>query len=176
MSCRTETPGACRRAFGAGAWSPRRAERRVPSARRGGFTLIELLVVIAIIATLAGIVAPEILRHTSDAKAQAAASQVEMLSLALDTYRLDNGSYPSTEQGLSALRVMPTIGGAPQNWRGPYLRRTVPSDPWGRPYSYASPGRYNRGGFDLFSLGRDGRSGGEHEDADITSWGGAVAP
>ena len=156
-----------------------RTARPRPSAlgpRRSGFTLIELLVVIAIIATLAGIIAPEILRHTSDAKTQAAATQIDMLGLALDSYRLDNGRYPSTEQGLAALRTMPVAGELPANWRGPYLRRMVPTDPWGRPYGYVSPGQRNPGGFDLFTLGRDGKTGGEGEDTDITSWGESVAP
>ena len=104
---------------------------------RAGFTLIELLVVIAIIAVLAGVVAPEVLRNAGDAKAQAARSQVEMFGLALDAYRLDNDEYPTTEQGLAALRTMPVVGGRngalPRRWRGPYLRRVVPDDPWGTP-------------------------------------------
>ena len=101
------------------------------------FTLIELLVVIAIIAVLAGVVAPEVLRNAGDAKGQAARSQVEMFGLALDAYRLDNDEYPTTEQGLAALRTMPVVGGRngalPRRWRGPYLRRVVPDDPWGTP-------------------------------------------
>lgn len=150
------------------------------SEKEGGFTLIELLVVIAIIAVLAGVVAPEVLRNAGDAKAQAARSQVEMFALALDAYRLDNDDYPSTEQGLAALRAMPVIGGRegepPKNWRGPYLRRVVPDDPWGKPYVYVAPGRVNSASYDLYTLGRDGKLGGEGEYADVTSWGGAVAP
>lgn len=144
--------------------------------RRAGFTLIELIVVIAIIATLAAVVAPAVFGHVGDARVNAAKSQVEVFSLALDSYNLDNGAHPSTEQGLQALRVLPVVGEPPRNWRGPYLRKAVPMDPWGRPYIYLAPGRANPTGYDLYSLGRDGRTGGEREDADITSWGGPVVP
>jgi general secretion pathway protein G len=147
--------------------------------RRGshdGFTLIEMLVVLAIIATLAGVVAPAIFRNAGDAKIQAARSQVETLGLALEAYRLDNDSYPSSDQGLGALWDKPTTGEPPRNWRGPYLRRQVPGDPWGRPYVYASPGKQNPTTYDLYSLGRDGKASGAGEDGDITSWGGGVRP
>jgi general secretion pathway protein G len=142
--------------------------------RRRAFTLIELLVVIAIIATLAAVVAPQVFRNVGDAKASAAKSQIEIFALALDSYRLDNDQYPDSAQGLSALRMMPTAGTPPRNWRGPYLRKTVPLDPWGRPYIYISPGRENPATYDLYSLGRDGKPGGDGEDADVTSWGGPV--
>lgn len=137
---------------------------------RAGFTLIELLVVIAVISVLAAIVLPEVFRNLSDANAGAARTQIELLGTALDSYRLDNHAYPTTEQGLPALRTEPTTGERPPRWRGPYLRKAVPDDPWGRPYLYLSPGRQNPQGYDLYSLGRDGREGGEGEDADITSW------
>jgi general secretion pathway protein G len=146
------------------------AERR----RRGGFTLIELLVVIAIIATLAAIVAPAVFRNVGDAKASAAKSQIEILAMALNSYRLDNDDYPAADQGLEALRTLPSSGAGPRNWKGPYLSRLVPLDPWGRPYVYVAPGRENPTSFDLYTLGRDGRIGGEGEDADVTSWGGPV--
>ena len=146
------------------------------NSSRRGFTLIELLVVIAIIATLAAVVAPQVFRNVGDAKASAGKSQIEIFALALDSYRLDNDVYPSTDQGLAALRTMPTTGDIPRNWRGPYLRKTVPLDPWGRPYVFVSPGTENPASYDLYSLGRDGKIGGEGEDADITSWGGAVHP
>jgi general secretion pathway protein G len=141
-----------------------------------GFTLMELLVVIAIMATLAAVVAPSIFRNVGDARTGAAKTQVELLSLALSQYALDNGAYPTTDQGLAALRVKPAGDGgrAPRNWRGPYLTRELPLDPWGQPYAYASPGVHNPDGFDLYSLGRDGRTGGEGEDADVTSWGGPL--
>lgn len=139
-----------------------------------GFTLIELLVVIAIIATLATLVAPSILRNAGDAKIQGATAQIEMFGLALETYRLDNDRYPTSEQGLSSLRTPPTAGEVPPNWRGPYLRRVLPPDPWGRSYYYLSPGRDNPQSYDLYTLGRDGIVGGDGEDGDITSWGGPV--
>lgn len=143
---------------------------------RPGFTLIELIVVIAIIATLAVVVAPSIVRNVGDAKSSAAKSQIELLSLALNSYRLDNDAYPTSDQGLEALRTPPSAGDAPANWRGPYLTRVIPKDPWGRPYVYVSPGRLNPSSFDLYSLGRDGKPGGDGEDGDVTSWGGPVEP
>jgi general secretion pathway protein G len=145
---------------------------------RRGFTLIELLVVIAIIATLAAIVAPSVFRNVGDAKTSAAKSQLEIFALALNSYVLDNGAYPTSDQGLEALRTLPTVAGTdgvrPPNWKGPYLSRIVPLDPWGRAYLYLSPGRENPTSFDLYTLGRDGKVGGEGEDADVTSWGGPV--
>jgi general secretion pathway protein G len=152
-------------------WS--RAERR--RARRG-FTLIELLVVIAIIATLAAVIAPAVFRNVGDSKTAAARSQVELFAMALGAYRLDNDVYPSTEQGLEALRATPASGELPRRWRGPYISKVIAPDPWGRPWVYVSPGRVNAESFDLYSLGRDGKPGGEGEDADITSWGGPVQP
>ena len=141
---------------------------------RAGFTLIEILVVLAIIATLAALVGPSVFRNVGDSRVHAAKSQVELFALALEAYRLDNHVYPSTEQGLAALRTLPVTGEPPRNWRGPYLRRVVPNDPWGRAYLYVAPGRENSETYDLYSLGRDGRPGGDGEDADVTSWGGAV--
>lgn len=139
--------------------------------RRAGFTLIELIVVIVVIAVLAGLVGPMVLGNVADAKIQAARAQIELFALALDVYRLDNDAYPTTEQGLAALRSMPRSEPAPRRWRGPYLRKEVPVDPWGRPYAYRAPGEVNPESYDLVSLGRDGRPGGQGEDADITSWG-----
>lgn len=154
-----------------------RTSARMRTVSRRGFTLIELLVVIAIIAVLATVVAPAVFRNVGDAKSGAAKSQIELLSLALTQYRLDNDHFPTTAQGLASLRAMPTAGDPPRNWRGPYLQRTVPNDPWGRPYAYASPGRGEQAQtFELYTLGRDGKVGGEEEDADVTSWGGPVAP
>lgn len=142
--------------------------------RASGFTLLELLVVLAIIATLVAVVAPSIFRNVGDAKADAAKSQLEILSLALDAYRIDNDAYPTTAQGLEALWTKPALANAPRNWRGPYLRKDVPLDPWGRTYVYTAPGSANPTGYDLYTLGRDGKVGGTDEDADITSWGGPV--
>jgi general secretion pathway protein G len=108
--------------------------------------------------------------HVSSAKEAAAASQIELLGAALDAYRLDNDAYPSGQQGLEALRREPLSDPRPRNWRGPYLRKEVPLDPWGRAYVYRSPGVANPWGYDLLSFGRDGVEGGEDEDADIKSW------
>ena len=135
--------------------------------RRRGFTLIELLVVIVILGLLAVIVGPEIVGRVSEARSTSARTQMALIELALDNYRLDNGSYPTTEQGLAALRDRPSRGAVP-NWRGPYLKKAVPLDPWKRPYVYRSPGARGADGYELVTLGRDGTSGGEGEDADIT--------
>ncbi|HVX41697.1 MAG TPA: type II secretion system major pseudopilin GspG [Gemmatimonadaceae bacterium] len=143
---------------------------------RAGFTLIELLVTIAIIATLAAIVAPSLFGNVGEARRSTARSQIQIMSLALDAYRVDNDDYPSTEQGLEALRTIPVGGEPPKNWKGPYLRQLVPLDPWGKPYVYASPGVMNPNGYDLYSLGKDGKPGGDGENADITSWNGPVQP
>jgi len=139
-------------------------------SRQSGFTLIELIVVIAVIAILASLVGPMIFRNVSDAKQTAARAQIEILALALDAYRIDNDNYPSEAQGLSALVLRPSAEPAPLNWRGPYLRRGVPLDPWGRAYVYRSPGTVNPQSYDLLSYGRDGQPGGSGEDADLESW------
>jgi general secretion pathway protein G len=136
---------------------------------RNGFTLIEVLVVIVVISILAALIAPNVFRHVGTAKDAAARSQIEMFGESLDAYRLDNGSYPPTEQGLDALYEEPTTDPRPSNWHGPYLRKKVPLDPWGHPYLYASPGIVNVKGYDLASLGADGAPGGEGDDADIVN-------
>ena len=138
--------------------------------QRFGFTLIELLVVIIVIGLLASLVGPRILGRVSEAKTATARTQVEMLGSALDNYRLDTGSYPTTEQGLAALEVKPVHEPVPSGWRGPYLQKAIPSDPWGKAYNYASPGEHNVAGYDLWTLGRDGQPGGEGDDADVSSW------
>ena len=135
-----------------------------------GFTLIELLVVITVIAILAGLVGPMVFRNVGDAKVSAARAQIELFGLALDQYRLDNDFYPGTTQGLAALRERPSGEPQARNWRGPYVRKAIPLDPWGRPYAYKSPGNVNAESYDLLSLGRDGQPGGSGEDADVTSW------
>lgn len=137
---------------------------------RAGFTLIEMLVVIIVIGLLAGLVGPRILGRVSEAKTATAHTQIELLGLALDNYRLDNGGYPSTEQGLAALQEKSASEPVPTNWRGPYLKKAIPADPWGKPYSYASPGEHTPTGYDLWTLGRDGQPGGEGDDADAQSW------
>ena len=125
---------------------------------------------IVVIAILASLVAPNVFQHVGTAKEVTARSQIEMLSAALDAYRLDNGRYPSSEQGLAALWTAPTASPHSTNWRGPYLRKAVPLDPWQHAYVYRSPGEANPTGFDLLSYGEDGVPGGERGAADILSW------
>lgn len=129
--------------------------------------MIELLVVIVVIAILAGLVGPMVFRNVGDAKVTAAKAQLELFGLALDQYRLDNDYYPSTTQGLDALRTPPPGEPAARNWRGPYLKKPVPLDPWGHSYVYRNPGETNPTSYDLLSLGRDGHQGGTGEDADV---------
>ena len=139
--------------------------QRMP--RDAGFTLIEVLVVVVVIGMLAALVAPDVFRNVGTSRVAAARSQISMLEAALDTYRLDNDSYPSAAHGLDALRREPSQEPRSRNWRGPYLRRDVPLDPWQRPYVYRIPSATNPAGFDLMSYGRDGRAGGTGEDEDI---------
>jgi len=134
-------------------------------ARRRGFTLLELLVVMVIIGLLAAYVAPRYFSQVGRSEVRSAQAQIAALRSALDAYRLDVGSYPTTEQGLGALTTRPTSAA---RWNGPYLQRLAPPDPWGRAYQYRSPGEH--GEFDLLSLGKDGQPGGSAEAADITSW------
>jgi general secretion pathway protein G len=137
---------------------------------RSGFTLVEILVVIIVIALLATLVAPNVFLHVGTARDTTARAQVELLSAAVEAYRLDNDRFPTTDQGLAALRTAPSLDPRPRSWRGPYLRRQVPVDPWGRPYVYRSPGAASPDGYELLTLGRDGREGGADEDADVLSW------
>ena len=135
---------------------------------REGFTLIELMVVIIILGVLAGLVLPRFMGRTEEAKRTKAKLQIENLESALKLYKLDNGSYPTTQQGLDALVKLPTAGNIPKSWReGGYLEKPqIPLDPWGRAYVYLSPGMKNKD-FDLKSLGADGEEGGEGENADV---------
>ncbi len=135
-----------------------------------GFTLIELLVVLIIIGILAGYVGPKIMGRPEEARRTKAALQIGGLETGLKLYRLDNGVYPSTEQGLQALVEPPTAGRLPAKWRdGGYLEaRRVPKDPWGNDFIYISPGLH--GDFDLSSYGADGVAGGEGDNADINNW------
>ncbi len=135
-----------------------------------GFTLIELMVVIVILGILAGLIVPRIMSRPEEARQAKAKIQIESLGTALKLYRLDNGSYPSTEQGLLALVEAPSVGTLPRNWReGGYLEKgRVPKDPWENEYIYLCPGTHDD--YDIISYGADGESGGEGKDKDITSW------
>lgn len=143
--------------------------RRIRSCNRG-FTLIELMVVIVILGILAGLIVPRIMGRPEEARRMKARVQIESIETALRLYHLDNGFYPSTEQGLQALVEPPSVGQLPRRWReGGYLERgRVPKDPWDNDYVSLSPGLH--GDFDLMSYGADGRPGGEGADADISNW------
>jgi general secretion pathway protein G len=132
--------------------------------RDQGFTLIELLIVMIILGLLAALVAPKMFQKVGSSKQKAAKTQIAMLATALDTYRLDVGKYPTTDEGLAALRTNP----GHDTWDGPYLPKAIPKDPWGQDYIYQCPGEH--GDYDLYSLGADKQEGGEGEDADVNSW------
>lgn len=134
-------------------------------ARQSGFTLLELLVVMVIIGLLAAYVAPKYFSQIGKSETKTAMAQIDALGKALDQYRLDVGHYPSSEQGLAALFTRPTNEA---KWDGPYLQKSVPNDPWGKPYVYRQPGEH--GEYDLLSYGKDGQPGGSGEAADITNW------
>jgi general secretion pathway protein G len=136
----------------------------------GGFTLLEILVVVFILSLLAAIVAPRIIGRTDDARIAEAKVQIRNIETALKLYKMDNGFYPETQQGLDALIEKPASGTMPKNYReGGYLeQKKVPLDPWGNPYVYVSPGLH--GDFDLLSFGADGKEGGEGKNADIMNW------
>ena len=136
-----------------------------PLFRHRGFTLLELLVVMVIIGLLAGYVGPKLFGQIGKSEVKVTRAQIDALQKSLDQYRLDVGRYPSGEQGLAVLVVKPADEA---KWAGPYLAKAVPKDPWGNDYQYRSPGEH--GEYDLLSLGKDGRPGGDGEDADLTSW------
>jgi general secretion pathway protein G len=130
-----------------------------------GFTLVELIVVVIIIGLLAGLVLPQFIRQEEKAKLKATRAQIELFATALDTFRLDVGRYPTSEEGLQALRQKP---GGIERWDGPYLKKDLPLDPWGKSYNYKSPG--DHGPYDIVSYGADGVPGGDGDNRDITSW------
>lgn len=146
-----------------------------PTGRRGtrrsdprGFTFIEIMVVVAILAILAALVVPRIAGRTDEARLTAAKVQIRNIEGALQLYKLDNGVYPSTEQGLKALVEKPAVGVIPKNWKaGGYLSK-IPLDPWGTAYKYVSPSP--KGDFEILSMGADGEPGGEGKNADISNW------
>ena len=136
--------------------------------RQAGFTLIEIMVVMVIIGLLMALVGPNLIGRSEKAKVQAAAMQIERLGTVLDTFRLDVGRYPTSQEGLQVLVQRPM---GVDRWDGPYLNKGIPKDPWDRPYIYRSPGEAGRP-YDLYSLGADGAPGGTDNNRDITSWGG----
>jgi general secretion pathway protein G len=143
---------------------------RTPRRLRGreGFTLIEIMVVIVILGLLAALVVPKLVGRTEEAKKTQSRVQIKSIEQALELFKLDNGFFPTTEQGLEALIRLPDAGRVPKNYRkGGYLDR-LPKDPWGNAYVYVSPGSH--GDYDISSYGADGAPGGEGEDADINSW------
>lgn len=136
------------------------------SLKQTGVTLIELLVVLTIIALIGAVVGPQVMKHLGGAKSKTAKLQIDDFGASLDLFYLDNGRYPSTQEGLDALVTAPA--GA-ERWNGPYMKkRNIPKDPWHNPYHYESPGQ--NGDFDLFSYGKDNTPGGEKENADVLSW------
>lgn len=146
------------------ATQPRRRRQVSPGLR--GFTLLEILVVLVILGMLASLVGPQVFKQLAGSKSRAAELQIQELSAALDLYRLEVGSYPSTSLGLGALINQPPNV---SKWNGPYLKKSViRQDPWGNDYQYRFPGQH--GEFDLWSLGADGREGGDGENRDIRSW------
>jgi general secretion pathway protein G len=136
--------------------------RRAAGAR--GFTLIELLLVLAILTVLAALVVPKFTRRTQQAKETGAKVDIANLEVALDAFEVDVGRYPTTEEGIRALVEAPSQA---TEWRGPYVKRGMPKDPWGNPYVYLSPGQHNQDGYDLYSYGVDGQDGGGD---DIDNW------
>jgi general secretion pathway protein G len=142
----------------------KRLKTKRPNNQKG-FTLIELLIVMIILGLLAALVAPRMFGKVGTSKQKAAKAQISLFETALDTYRLDVGEFPTSDQGLQALREKPSDV---DDWDGPYLPKEIPKDPWGNSYEYRHPGEH--GDYDIISYGADGQPGGEEEDADVVNW------
>ncbi|NLZ44399.1 MAG: type II secretion system major pseudopilin GspG [Clostridia bacterium] len=146
-------------------WKERKRRRGRAPAREEGFTLLEIMAVLLLVAALLAAVGPQVVKYMDRGNVKTAEAQLAMLKSALDFYRLDTGTYPTTEEGLAALVRKPEMGSP--RWQGPYLNGPVPNDPWGNPYVYRYPGERNPESFDLYSLGADGREGGTGINAEI---------
>ena len=136
--------------------------------KQQGFTLIEIMVVVIIIGVLTALIAPNIIGNVDKANITAARADLRTIAMQLDLYKLDNNTYPTTDQGLEALVTKPSGHPEPRNWKSGGYLKSVPKDPWGTPYVYISPGTHGK--YDLYSLGADAQEGGTEEAADITSW------
>lgn len=141
--------------------------KQVAQGKHSGFTLIELMVVLVILGLLAGIITPQFMGRADQARVQKARTDLSTIAAALSLYRLDNQALPTTEQGLAALVSKPVLSPVPPNWKSNGYLDDLPLDPWDRPYAYLYPAAYSNGEYDLYSLGADGKRGGEDLDADI---------
>lgn len=139
---------------------------RKVTIQQGGFTLLELLVVLLIIGLLAAFVGPKYFNQIGKSQQQVARAQIDAFEKALDQYRIDTGHYPATDQGLAALFAQPNNEA---NWRGPYIKKAVPADPWGNAYIYKAPSSEPGKDYDIISYGKDGKAGGLGDDADVTN-------
>jgi general secretion pathway protein G len=133
---------------------------------QSGFSMLELMIVLVILSLLAALVGPALYNQLKPAKESVTRAQIENFIGALDSFFVDNGRFPTTTEGLQALRTAPSAGLS--KWHGPYLKKNVPEDPWGHAFIYRSPGR--NGGYEIISYGADGKEGGDGEDGDINSW------
>jgi len=140
-------------------------QKRTRRLNTSGFTLIELLLVLVILATLAAVVTPKFTKRSEQARITAVKTQISQFEVALDTFQIDVGRFPTTAEGLQALVEKPASNA--EGWLEPYLKRDIPKDAWGNDYVYRYPGQYNEDGYDLYSFGPDGKQGG---DDDITNW------
>lgn len=143
--------------------------RKTVLSNRAGFTLLELLVVMVILVLLASVVTVVVVKRVEEAKHAKAVADIQTFESALDVFQLHCQRYPTSEEGLDALRVKPQADDL-KNWSGPYIKRKSAGDPWGNPYIYRCPGEHNTDSYDLSSLGKDGREGGDGVDADVTNW------